>query len=100
MGEGMSNNFRVGQKVVCISKDEEWALYDASGTRLGTRRVGYGQVFTCTGFCDEWSVPAITLEGFPREAFHAAFFRPAVERGTDTGMAILTKILKDDLVLA
>jgi hypothetical protein len=99
--------FRVGQKVVCVNAEPdtpagyEW-LYngDMDGLTKGdvytirritkTRRPGYG-AFDGIRLCE------IVRKGND-PAYFAARFRPAVERKTDTGFAILTEILNGQRV--
>lgn len=101
------SNFHVGQKVVCI-KREPWP------TEPEEIAPAFGMVYTIRGFdpprhcCNFTSLflveitnPALDYGqpwGLCEVSFNADCFRPVVERKTDTGMAILTKILDDVLV--
>lgn len=82
-------NFRVGQKVVCV---------DARSKRLGGAPLHAwpteGQVYTISGGYSKFVY--LSELGWP--AFYADRFRPAVERGEETGMSILRKILTDNRV--
>lgn len=89
-------NFRVGQKVVCVSDDWE---EEYPGTL-----VRKGDILTISRMllCDEGKTVLLEfVEAFSPETdewsagYDAAAFRPLVERKTDTGMAILKSILED-----
>lgn len=93
-------NFRIGQKVVCI--DGDWIL------REGTVAPREGETYTVRDKLFEGTCPSLRFveivnqpisysntPGPIEPAFDAECFRPVVERKTDTGMAILTKILTD-----
>lgn len=94
------NNFRVGQKVVCIDAAPggwgfaENLILNAVYTVSEFRPPSMGRISpTERGKFAAVRVAEITLS--PGDWFLASRFRPAVERKTDTGMAILTKILDD-----
>lgn len=96
-------SFHVGQKVVCV---------DASAnTFSGIKpRLVEGAIYTVGALEDRWDGLAIDLIEVPVNAeelaMHSAYnsnrFRPLIERKTDTGMAVLKKLLKtkphDELV--
>jgi len=84
--------FRVGQKVVCIDDAP-----DAQRRWVFVRGVlKAGRTYTCAGPGSKTyhDVPTIVLEEVENDlrAFRASRFRPAIERSTQTGMAILKKI--------
>lgn len=89
------NNFRVGQKVVCVRNvlTLNSEVHLPAGPRVFTV-IGTGQGRNYKGVLS----PGIELkEVQPVEQctmFDAAFFRPVVEPSTDTGMAILRKLLE------
>ncbi len=87
---------RIGQKIVCVIADRnsdwmrdwltEGAIYTIADIGPITRR-GDKIAFTSdTGFA--------LIEVDRRHRFNCQRFRPIVERKTETGMAILNKILK------
>lgn len=102
------NNFRVGQKVVCIEMDRLYPhgvepvdepIQPVVGTIYTVRQVLLGKI---------GEVPCIKVDEIPDHriqvlvngelligdvVFDAAGFRPVVERGTDAGMSILREIL-------
>lgn len=83
-------NFRIGQKVVCV--DDKPRYYETCSLVEGNVYTVLGaRVFspTCVAI---WVAEAKSIS---RNGFYADRFRPVVERRTDTGMAILTKILDD-----
>ena len=80
------SNFRVGEKVVCVDADENWFLtQDAIYTIVGILPGNFRQ-------CDGLHLAEIAHPS--GLAFYASRFRPIVERKTDTGMAILQKLLQ------
>lgn len=94
------SNFRVGQKVVCMDDAPR------SPRRYKENFPKKGVVYTVRGFDPLAAGVSIFLEevcnepkqynnGYGECSFRADRFRPAVERKTDTGMAILKSILED-----
>lgn len=93
----MSNNFRVGQKVVCVS--EGWVVAIQGYGPLPMRFPIRGCIYTVAGFYDYGAKVGMYLEEFPRDSTFALHkFRPAVKRGEETGMSILRKLLTDNKV--
>jgi hypothetical protein len=89
----MSNNFRVGQKVVCV---------DDVPREGGNCRVKYGHVYTVAAIgMSTRNRPFLIvaeIDPSPYEGWHRDRFRPAVERKTD--ISIFTRMLTDDKVVA
>lgn len=97
-------NFNVGQKVVCV--DDGW---NEVTTTYEIQCPTKGAVYTVRALTVGWpefgSVPALLLDEVrnPKDpcfasgevAFGRRRFRPAVERSTETGMAVLRKIASD-----
>jgi deoxyribodipyrimidine photolyase-like uncharacterized protein len=83
-------NFRVGQRVVCV---------DAKPRFYSTCHLIEGAIYTIVGFREfspRWRAAWVAeVQSQSKNGFFADRFRPVVERKTDTGMAILTKILDD-----
>lgn len=87
----MTCNFRVGQKVVCVetkyreeflSEGAVYTIADVIGRRLAHSFDGAGY-FT-----------ALVLDEVENiNGFDARRFRPAIERGTESGMSILRNLL-------
>lgn len=94
------SNFRVGQKVVCVDD-----CFPSTHLALPVR----GAVYTVREIVPDWfpGRTALRLEEIinpetpwsdltmSEVAFNARRFRPLVEKKTDTGMSILTQILRD-----
>ena len=90
--------FRIGQKVVCVFKPIRNAKYME-------RTPDVGGVYTVRAMMDggirvhEISNPAHRyIDGTYECYFVVGAFRPAVEKSTDTGMAILKEILERETV--
>lgn len=98
--------FRVGQKVVCVATPwvgaSAWDYWRSQTPNVPELQ----QVYTIRDFVFEGRADygfrlneilnplGIFLSGQCEAAFLAMCFRPAVERKTDTGMAILKKLLQ------
>jgi len=94
--------FRVGQKVACINDRMNHGGQRPSGYNYPIE----GTVYTIRDiFADEFGRELVRLcevkngqentrLGFIEPGFDASHFRPVVSRKTDTGMAILKKLLQ------
>lgn len=93
------NNFRVGQKVVCIAKGG-WFENDRDEPN-DPRHPQYGGVFTITAvnrYPKPFGAYLSLLEIGGANEFASTGFRPAVERKTD--ISIFTRMLTDNKVTA
>ena len=92
----MSNNFRVGQRVVCINDD--W--HDEFRRETSGPNRGSVNTIAEIGYHPDWPyLVLLGLNGWSDPPYYsAAHFRPAVERGTEAGMAILRKLLNKEKV--
>lgn len=95
--------FRAGQRVVCIDAKvrPESSLFVIGGEELveGTvytvrANVTAGPDSTPAILLEEIRLPALSGP-FDEGAFYADRFRPVTERSTETGMAILRKVLQE-----
>ncbi len=92
--------FYVGQKVVCIvgftrlarGRDETFPIKGEVYTIREIKLDSGGD--TCLRLQEIVNTPRYYAEGFTEMAFDAELFRPLVEKGTDTGMAILKEIVR------
>lgn len=90
------SNFRVGQKVVCV--DDNWGP-PIVGTSSGIYPPHKGTVLTIARLRKLWGSYFLAAEEYPPNiVFETCHFRPAVERGEETGLAILRKLLTDNRV--
>lgn len=94
-------SFRIGQKVVCI-----YGGWRRDPGELTLRFPRKGAIYHVRGFPPNDPNPGSTiwlleivnrrLPGYGNEvAFSVRCFRPLIDRSTDTGMAILRRILDD-----
>ena len=84
--------WRKGMKAVCIKRDS-WHHVIINVPADGPR---FGDVLTVTRVWANCGYQVLDFAEWPntRVGFGAGRFRPTVEPGTETGMAILRKILK------
>jgi hypothetical protein len=84
--------FRVGQKVVCMDDKPEL------GKRWTYKKPHLGRTYQVTAcYVDDDSDEVVRLRGMrraPHPGYLASRFRPVVELGTETGMAILRNLLE------
>lgn len=105
--------FRVGQKVVYVGRPDGLAQKTYPNVLAIPGEVTVGAVYTIREIDDRYVAqagePALRLVefvfpaklcvwGHVEPAFRCSYFRPAVERKTDTGFAILASILKGQRV--
>lgn len=91
------NNFKVSDKVVCVKRGA-WV-----GTRDKRQRAHgpiYGCVYRIQKIEPDFDSVYLRFAEFANRSFRYDRFRPAVERGTETGMTILRKILTEKKVEA
>ena len=89
----MSNNFRVGQKVVCI-KCGTWIHAGTGQSAHHPNDPRYGQVHTIrTLFIGPKGQLYLDLIGNDLGGYNAKQFRPAVERKAD--ISVFTRMLTD-----
>lgn len=88
----MSNNFHVGQKVVCVDDTD----VDDAGASTGIQYLRRGRLYTVSRTYVLASGPGVNLHEIDRpysyEGFRAERFRPAIEHEAD--ISIFTRALE------
>lgn len=98
------SSFRVGQKVVCVNGDFSNVRSFGYGTEILPQTneiytireiVPHPKYGVCLRLVEIRNEPLDYSDGVHECGFHATRFRSVVDRGTDTGLAILKKICSD-----
>jgi hypothetical protein len=88
----MSNNFHIGQKVVCVDDTD----VDDAGASTGIHYLRRGRLYTVSRTYVLPSGPGVNLQEIDRpysyEGFRAERFRPAIEHEAD--ISIFTRALE------